>query len=127
MRRPKSTHRGRNHNLERMVRSLDDLAALEEFREQILPALRKDLSEGKTEEEILSKYKAIAAAKLVSLLNSREGDSIALSSAKEILNRTLGMPVAKTESIHKLGRLPDEELDAMLLTKLNDQKEEKNG
>lgn len=97
--------------------SLDSLAEYEEFREMFLPAIRKALLKGWSGETILKHFKPIMMARLVQL-GAIGGESASLTAIKEILDRTDGKAVQKTENIHKLGKLPDEELDAILATKV---------
>lgn len=103
----------------RMVRSLDKLAAYERFQELIMPEVIKDLEAGLTSEEILKKYSHLAAARLVttSITGSEHKATVA---AKEILDRVSGKATEKREITHKLDKLPDDQLDALLLTELED-------
>lgn len=106
--------------MERMVRSVDQLAKYDEFCANILPGLQLDLKQGFTPEQILKKYESVAAAALVSqLVNPLE----ARSAAKEILDRRLGRPTERKEIEHKFSKLTDIELDAILVTELSDVKE----
>jgi hypothetical protein len=110
----------RNDNMGNLVKNFDSLVAYEEFCEQILPALRKDLKNGLTDEEILAKWKPVAAARAVSLVGSLQ-DAVALAASKDILDRTQGKAVERRVVAHRLERLPDEQLDALLLTELSEQ------
>ncbi len=101
---------------DKIVRQLDDLAEFEHFRDVILPALREDLRKGMSAEEIFSKYEAHAAAATVSALATEDR----LPAADKILNRTMGKPTEKKEVTHKLGKLSDEQLDALLQSELTD-------
>lgn len=99
------------------ARSLDSLAEFESFREMFLPEIRRALMNGWTGERILKHFKPIMMARLVQL-GAVGSENAALSAIKEIMDRTDGKAVQKTENIHKLGKLPDSELDAVLATKL---------
>lgn len=98
------------------ARALDELAAYEEFKEMFAPALLKDIKAGLPMEKILKKYEPLAAARLVQL-GIAGSDKDALGAIKEILDRTQGKAVQKQEHTHKLAKLSDEELDAMLASK----------
>lgn len=103
----------------RMVRSLDKLAAYERFQELIMPEVIKDLEAGLTAEEIMKKYAHLAAAKLITTaVTGSEHKSTA--AAKEILDRVQGKATERKEVTHKLDKLPDDQLDALLLTELED-------
>jgi len=102
-----------------MIRSLDKLAAYERFQELIMPEVIRDLEAGLTADEIMKKYAHLAAAKLITTaVTGSEQRSTA--AAREILDRAHGKPTEKKEVTHKLDKLPDEQLDALLLTELED-------
>lgn len=115
--RPKKYRKSRNKELDRAVRAIDDLAAFESFKELVLPALRQDISAGLTADEILEKYTAIAAARLVSEMTSPLKGSEA---AKEVLNRQLGKPVERKQLTHRLDNADEADVDALLISKLKD-------
>jgi hypothetical protein len=102
---------------EGQARALDDLSEFEEFREMFLPAIRQALLEGKSAEQILAKFKPVVAARLVQL-GVAGGESAALGAIKELMDRTDGKAVQKQEHTHKLARLSEQELDAVLENKL---------
>lgn len=104
-----------------MIRALDRIRVLEEF-ESLLPIkdLREDIKKGLSADEIYKKYEHIAAARVAAIALAETNSSIALAAAKEMRDRATGKATEKKEITHKLGNLPDEELDAYLLTKLKD-------
>jgi hypothetical protein len=102
---------------EGQAQALDDLSEFEEFREMFLPAIRQALLEGKSAEQILAKFKPVVAARLVQL-GVAGGESAALGAIKELMDRTDGKAVQKQEHTHKLARLSEQELDAVLENKL---------
>lgn len=114
---------GRNKTMDRMVRSLDKLALYEEFQEKILPALREDLRNGTGAEEILKKYQAFIAARGVTIALTELDSSKALSAIRDVLDRAGGKATEKKEVTHKLEKLPEEELDALLLTRMKEMDE----
>lgn len=103
---------------DRMLRSLDKLADFQEFQAEILPALRNDLKAGFTAQELYEKYQALAAARTISIVMQDKDSAKALAASKDILDRTLGKAKERTEVTHKLERLPDEQLDSLLLSEL---------
>lgn len=113
---PKSGYPQQNN----MVSAIDRLRAFEEFETLLLPQLRADLKAGLTADEIYKKYEHLAAARSVTIAMSEQDSAKALSAVKEIRDRNSGKAVEKKEVTHKLNQLPDEQLDALLLTELDD-------
>jgi hypothetical protein len=106
------------HSIEgRAARALDDLSEFEDFRDMFLPSIRKDLMAGASWETILKKYKPIVAARLVQIA-AVGGETASLGAIRELLDRTEGKAVQKQEHTHRLAKLPEEELDAVLKSKL---------
>lgn len=102
---------------EQAARSIDRLAEFEEFQDMFLPSIRKDLTKGASWEEILKRYKPFVAARLVQL-GITGGETAALGAIRELLDRTEGKAVQKQEHTHKLAKLPEDELDAVIKSKL---------
>ena len=107
-------HIPRNRQESRMVNAIDDLAVFEELRTTLIPQLRKAIESGADTEEILKIGKSAALARLVSIAVLEAGGN--LPAIKEILDRLDGKVAEKKEV--KLGRLKDEELDALVNSKL---------
>lgn len=101
----------------KQARALDDLSEYEEFREMFLPAIRKALLGGASAEAILAKFKPVVAARLVQL-GVAGSESAALGAIKELMDRVDGKAVQKQEHIHRLAKLPEEELNAVIESKL---------
>ena len=100
------------------ARLMDELDEFAEFKKSILPALREDIKNGVSAEEIYKKAQALAATRMV-MIAMREVDSTkAIAAVKDILDRTQGRATEKQEITHKLESLPDEQLDALLKSKL---------
>lgn len=104
----------------RAAKAIDDLAEFEDFKESILPVLRQALKDGLTAEEIYAKYQAYAAARAVSIVALEVDSGKALAGIKEILDRHGGKARERTEVTHKLEKLPEEQLDSLLLSKLKE-------
>lgn len=102
---------------EGQARSLDALAEFETFREMFAPEIRRDLMRGATEKEILEKYKPLVAARMVQTAVAGDAKN-AIAAGREVYNRTEGTPAAKLDITHKMERLKDEELDALLESEL---------
>ena len=97
---------------------LDDVTAFEDFRASILPVLRDALKQGMDADTIYKKFQAFAAARAISIAATEIDSSKALSAIKDILDRTQGRAKERQEVTHKLSSLPEEQLDAILLSKL---------
>ena len=104
-----------------MALTLDALAEFEQFREEILPALRKDLGSGLTAQEIYNKYQAHAAARGITIAMTSTRESSALVAIKDVLDRTDGKPVERKVVIGKFDGLSDQELRALAYTESSDE------
>lgn len=102
----------------RRISLIDDLAEFDSFRNELLPALRQALKDGKSAEDIYSMASAAAAARAVTIAVKEEDSGKALAAIKEILDRDKGKAKERQEVTHKLEKLPEEQLDALLLSKL---------
>lgn len=106
-----------NRKRERM---LDKLAEFEEFNATILPKLRQMLKEGAQADEILEFSKAAAAARVVTIAATERDSTKALAASKDILDRTQGKAVERVQQTHKFEKLEEEQLDALLWSKLKE-------
>lgn len=109
-----------NQNEERTVAAIDDLALFEDLQKSLIPELRKAINAGKDTKDILQIGKAAALARLVSLATMNADDKTALSAVKELLDRLEGKVTEKKELTHKLAKLEESEVDALLLTSLSE-------
>lgn len=103
---------------ETRVRNLDELAMQEELFSGVLLGIRKDIKEGLSAEDILQKYAHIAAARVVTVALTDADSGKALAASKDILDRHLGKAREKKEITHKLDKVDEKQLDAILLTEL---------
>jgi hypothetical protein len=101
-----------------MARHLDDLAAFEDFKDDLLPALQKLVKEGASAEDIYKKYESLAAARLITIVAKEVDSGKALSAIKDVLDRTQGKAKERHTHEHKYARLKDEELNSLLDTEL---------
>lgn len=121
MRRTKDYASRAGNQGEQKLRNLcnmaDDLSLLEQIKLEILPKIQKDLAQGISAEEILKKYQAYAAGRLVTnmVMDTDSGKSTA--AAKEVLDRTMGKAVERRETTHRYEELSDQELDALVASK----------
>lgn len=117
---PKPKNRSKEYAKRKQERVLDKLAEFEEFTHAILPKLRAMLKDGASADEILSFSQAAAAARVVTIAATEIDSSKALAASKDILDRTQGKATEKQEVTHRLEKLDDAQLDALLLSKLKE-------
>jgi hypothetical protein len=113
--RPKKYRPSSNKQLERTVRSIDELARFDEFKQTVLPVLLQDLHSGLSADEIIAKYAAIAAARIVTEVASPEKGLIA---AKDIVDRHVGKAVERKQVDHRLAQVDEQQVDALIHAKL---------
>lgn len=116
--RPKKYRRTTNHELNKAVRTVDNLTAFQNFADTVLPALRADLAAGMTAPQILEKYQAVAAARLVTQLAQADSPAAALAAANSVLDRVQGKAVERKAITHRLDQVDEREVDALLRTKM---------
>lgn len=105
---------------ENMADALDDLAAYQQFKDELLPELRQALARGETAEDLYKRYEALAAARLISIAAKEVDSGKAAQAAKDILDRRQGKAKERTQHEHKFSKVPDEQLDAILLSQLDE-------
>ncbi len=107
------------------ARSMDALAQYEAYREAIGDKIQKDIANGLTPEEIYKKYASLAAARVVTIATSPTTDSsTALAAAKDIADRTQGKAKERSEVTHKMQNMPEDQIDALIMSKLGLTKEQ---
>lgn len=104
--------------------AIDDLAEFEQFRADILPKIQAQMKANASTKDILNTAKAVAVGRLA-MIAAMEGDSkTALNAIKALLERTDG-PVEERKTVtHQLSNMRDEELDALLITAVNETDDE---
>ncbi len=110
------------------ARAVDQIGELledfSEWREMFAPILRKDLRAGLSPKELRTKYKSLAQAREIAIAIGDQDSGKALTAIKSIIDREEGRPTERLEHTHKLEKLPDEQLDAMLLSQLEQLEDE---
>lgn len=110
-RRPRlSGHQAEDHR----TRSIDDLAEFEDFRTTVLADLRRDVLAGKSPEEIRKKWANRLTAEQITIAMTDENSSTRLAAIKDITDRAEGKPKETKEISHRLGKLPEEQIDSLL-------------
>lgn len=117
-RRPRKAGAQRNNVENIQIRTIQNIRDFEEYKDEILPKIRKMLAQGKKSDEIMKFAHAYVAARLVAVALTDPDAGKATTAAKEIFDRTDGKAVAKQETTHKFEKLKDEELDALLTSRL---------
>ena len=94
----------------KIVKAIDEYA----FYQTLAPYIKAALEAGGSAETVLRKSQALAAARMIELLNS-EDDNVRLKAAEKLLDRSLGRPVERKISIYgDLENLSPSEIDRRL-------------
>ena len=96
----------------------EKLALFEEFQETFLPQLKELLKAGADSERMRTEMAPILTAKALSLAITEKDAGKALALIKDQLDRTEGKAKERSEHTHKFENTPDEQLDAILNSKL---------
>ena len=100
---------------------IDRVRDFEEFSQSLPAQLRKDVMSGKyTAEQLRKKYLHVIQARQIATAILSQDDGKSHAAAQAIIDRTEGKATERHEHVHKLERLKDEELDAMLLSELEE-------
>lgn len=105
-----------------MATLLDDLESFYDYRENILPEIRRDLEKGMKPEQLRQKYAALVQARQITDALLNPDASKAQAASKDILDRTEGKAKERVDHTHRLQSLPDNELDAVLESQIQDLK-----
>lgn len=98
---------------QKMTSLINELTDFEDFRTQILPAIRRDLKAGLSPKELREKYAALVQARTITTAITSD-DGRAMAAAKDILDRQEGKATEKKEITHRYAEMKDQELDAIL-------------
>jgi cysteinyl-tRNA synthetase len=96
------------------------LEDFDEFQNGILPKIRDALKAGKSSKEITEMARSMAAARIATIAATEPDAGKALAASRDILDRTEGKAVERKEIHHRLGQLKEDEIDALLISGLND-------
>ena len=108
-----------NTMFDERARSIDELAIYDEMMTGVLEGVRNDLRKGLSAEDILTKYSAVAAARIVTIASTDADSGKALAAGKDILDRVQGKAKERKEVSHKLEKIDAKQLDAILLSELD--------
>jgi hypothetical protein len=101
-------------------KTLDQLAEFEEFKAVVLPQLQELLTAGATSKEMRERLAPLMTARVISIALTEQDSNKALAAIKDQLDRQEGKAKERTETTHKFEHTKEEELDAILLSKLAD-------
>ena len=104
----------------KLIARADQLAAFEEFHETMLPKLREMLAEGKTPKEIFTAWAPFMAARMVNIGLTERDSSKALAAAEKVIHQAEGKPTENKQVTHRMAALTDEQLDALLYSRLKE-------
>lgn len=104
-----------------LVEILDELAMFQDLRADLIPKLRSLVESKASPDEIFQSARSIAAARLASMAAANADDKVALVAIKELLEHTDQKLKDKPKDSDPMRSLKDEELRAIVLSKLNDQ------
>lgn len=110
--------KGKPRNSELLFDTMSDVELFAKWKRDVLPKLFQATKEGKTAEELYRLFADDAAARLIQIAITSPDQGKALAAAQDILDRTAGKATQKTQVEHKYEKLKDEELDALLRSKL---------
>ena len=108
----------RRRNEYKMAKTIDDAREFDDFRQDVLPKIRKMLKDGKSTEEIIKFTESYAAARVATIALTDEDSGKALAAAKDLLDRSIGKAKERQEIEHKYSKLKPDEIDSLLLSKL---------
>ncbi len=107
-----------NKREDSLIDGLDDLNQYDEFKKLILPELRKALLSGVSGKALAQQFTPQATARLVTIALTETDAAKATSAIKELIDRAEGKAAQKQETIHKFGSLKEEQLDALIKSRL---------
>lgn len=109
-----------NPEEERMARIMTKLEGYEEWQKDVPALLKKAILEGKDASQLYEQFSSVAAVRVIQILMT-EGDSgKALAAAKELLDRQYGRATEKKIVRHQFDDMPDDDLDAILISELEE-------
>lgn len=96
----------------------DDLADFEKYRMEVLEKIRADRAAGMDGDAIVAKYKDEVRLRQLTIALAEPDSGKALAAIKDLRDRDEGKAIERQEHVHRLEKLPEEQLDALLLSEL---------
>jgi hypothetical protein len=104
-----------SHSAEMRAHKLhEDLKDFEEFQNETLKVLRQDIKKGLKAKDLREKYIALLQGKVLTQALTTEDASQALAILKDLADRVEGKAKETKEVQHRMEKLSDKELDALL-------------
>ena len=103
-----------------MAKNIDDLAEFEAFFNEVPRKLRELVLSGATPEDIRKATATLREARIAAIALTDPDAKTALAAIKDMTDRDEGKAKETKEISHRLGRLPEEEIDAVILSQLED-------
>lgn len=115
--------KNRNSVEDKMISNLDSLAEFNEFQRTLLPIIKGAVKSKDAPKAILELARSYAAARIALIMATDPDNKTALAAAKDLLDRTEGKAVERRELRHSMANLKDEELDALVMSKIDESEE----
>lgn len=114
--RPKGgkTYRSGHSAEQRALKLHQDLQDFEEFQNETLKVLRNDIKKGLKAKDLREKYLALLQGKVLTQALTTEDAAQALAILKDLADRVEGKAKETKEVQHRMEKLSDKELDALL-------------
>ncbi len=116
----RSKYKQTNNVENRMVKALDDLAEFEDYKREVLPKLRAMMKEGKSSEELRKFAQSYLTARQITIGLTSEDEATSLRAIDALTHQNEGKPTERQEVEHRFAKLPDQELDALLESRLKE-------
>lgn len=97
---------------------IDQLELFQEFQKEVLPMLQKDIKSGLSSKDLRKKYQSLLTARILTIALTDADSGKALAAAKDLVDREEGRATERHEQTHKFSDLKDDQLNALLLSKL---------
>jgi cbb3-type cytochrome oxidase cytochrome c subunit len=110
-----------------MVRTIDELTLHDSLFAGVTESLKRDIANGMSALDIAKKYSQLAAARTVTVALTDEDSGKALAASKDLLDRTLGKPTERKELVHSMANASEEEIDALIASKMREVEEASDG
>ncbi len=126
MREPKYPRKHNRGMLDELSELSDAISEFDEFRQEVLPELRRMLAAKASPSRMRREFMNYLTARLITegLTNPDAAKDVA--AIKEITDREFGKSTEKKEVAHRLGKLDEKELDALLLSELDEVPEDED-
>lgn len=116
----KNRYRSGQDEQDQAADALDAIAEFEDFRSTVLPKLQQKLKDGATPEELRKFAQSYLTARQITVALTSDDESAALRAIDSLTHQNEGKPKERQEVEHRFGKLPENELDALLESKLTE-------